>query len=341
MFSVLMVLVDKLRPSVPCLYKVIESVSLIDLLVAFAETAKIDSCTKPTFGDSLALKLSKHPVLNRLHAATVTPNDVFAEVGANFVLITGPNMSGKSTYLRQIALTQIMAQIGCFVPATLATLRISDRLFARLDKNDDIEASLSTFTLEIQEMNCILKNLTANSLVLVDEFGRATSHDEGFGICFAACEELLLSKAFTFFATHFVDLTLLSTLYPNVNSITFDIEQGSRSVVTHRIRPGTVQMQNYGIDLIARTRMPREIITEARSVANRMNALRIRQHRSMEQNSDEKVLKLRLSSELLRIGRRIDLANRTEMLDVEMLEMIRKRLKQLALDFDKILPNQH
>eukprot|EP00731_Ephydatia_muelleri_P017611 Em0010g709a len=141
----------------------------------------------------------------------------FASGESNFVIVTGPNMSGKSTYLKQIPLLQIMAQIGSFVPAEYASIRVAGEIFSRIGSDDDIETNASSFVLEMRETNFIVQNIRDCSLVVIDELGRGTSREEGVGICYAVCEQLLQTKTFTFFATHFLELTGMDNLYPNVS----------------------------------------------------------------------------------------------------------------------------
>lgn len=135
----------------------------------------------------------------------------------NFHIITGPNMSGKSTLLKQVALLQVMAQIGSYIPAEYAKFRISDKIFSRIGNNDEIETSSSTFMVEMREISYILHNKTDRSLIIIDELGRGTSCEEAVGLCFAIAEELIKSKAFTLFVTHFLELTNLENYFINVS----------------------------------------------------------------------------------------------------------------------------
>lgn len=138
-----------------------------------------------------------------------TPNDVFANEQHRFQIITGCNMSGKSTYIRMVALLQVMAQIGCFVPAEYASFPIIQQLFVRMSTDDSIEANMSTFSIEMREMAFILRNINKNSMVVVDELGRGTSTRDGLAIAIAISEALLQSEAFVWFATHFEQLSML------------------------------------------------------------------------------------------------------------------------------------
>ncbi|XP_056009857.1 mutS protein homolog 4-like isoform X2 [Ostrea edulis] len=210
-------LLGDLRNHFGCLYKLSEAVSMVDMLQSFANACTLSNYVKPEFTkDTLAIKQGRHPILERISADMPVPNNTYATEDSNFNIITGANMSGKSTYLRQVVLLQIMAQIGCFVSAEYASFRITDQIFSRIGSDDDIESNSSTFMLEMKEVNYIIQNVGHRSLIIMDELGRGTSQEEGVGICHSVCEYLLGYKAFVFFATHFMDLSQLDSLYPNV-----------------------------------------------------------------------------------------------------------------------------
>ncbi|EDO35291.1 predicted protein [Nematostella vectensis] len=217
-------LLSDIRDQIGCLYKLAELVSMLDMLVSFAHICTLSDYVRPEFTDTLAIKQGRHPILDKILHETPVPNNMYAAEGTNFLIITGPNMSGKSTYLKQIALLQVMAQIGCYVPAEYASFRLADQIFSRIGSDDDIETNSSTFMLEMKEINYIIQNASDKSLIIVDELGRGTSSEEGVGICYAVCEHLLGIKAFTFFATHFLELTTMDELYPNVENLHFEIQ---------------------------------------------------------------------------------------------------------------------
>lgn len=161
-------------------------------------------------------------------------------------------MSGKSTYLKQIALLQIMAQVGCYVPAEYASFRAADQILSRIGSDDDIETNSSTFTLEMREIHYIIQNASDKSLIVIDELGRGTSSEEGVGICFSIAETLLKRKTFTFFATHFLELTTMDSLYPNVENLhlkiqkAFSEEAASEKITyTHVVSKGKTEEKHY------------------------------------------------------------------------------------------------
>ncbi|KAH7920485.1 hypothetical protein BV22DRAFT_1198859 [Leucogyrophana mollusca] len=181
------------------LYTASEAVALVDLLWSFAHASIMRNYVRPEFTGTLALKAARHPILETVQSAgTTVPNDVYCCDSSYFQIIQGPNMSGKSTYLRQIGLLTIMAMCGCFVPAEYASFRVHDALLSRLSNDDDIEKSLSTFANEMTSSAMILGLATSSSLVLIDELGRGTSPVEGVGISHAIAEELIKHKVVTF-----------------------------------------------------------------------------------------------------------------------------------------------
>ncbi|XP_071605918.1 mutS protein homolog 4 isoform X5 [Heliangelus exortis] len=189
----------------------------------------------------------------------------------------GPNMSGKSTYLKQIALCQIMAQIGSYVPAEYCSFRIAEQIFTRIGMDDDIETNASTFMKEMKEITYIIQNANDKSLIIIDELGRGTSAEEGIGICYAVCEYLLNLKAFTLFATHFLELCHIDALYPNVENCHFEVQHvrssaGSKEKIayTYTLSKGYTEEKNYGLKAAEVSSLPSSVILDAREITNRI-----------------------------------------------------------------------
>lgn len=184
------------------LYKASEAVAILDMLWSFAHASILRNYVRPEFTGTLAIKAGRHPILESVQSAgTLVPNDVFCCEASSFQIVQGPNMSGKSTYLRQIGLLTVVAMCGCFVPAEYGSFRLHDALLTRLSNDDDIEKSLSTFANEMAASAMILGIATPNSLILIDELGRGTSPRDGVGISHAIAEELIRLKSYVFFAT--------------------------------------------------------------------------------------------------------------------------------------------
>ncbi|XP_070186875.1 mutS protein homolog 4-like [Littorina saxatilis] len=272
-------LLASVREFMSVLYNLSEIVANLDVLLAFAHACTLSSYVCPEFTDTLAIKMGRHPVLEKI--GDTVPNNTYAAEDCNFVVITGPNMSGKSTYLRQVALLQIMAQIGSFVPAEYASFRLTSHIFSRVGSDDDMETNSSTFTLEMKEMNYITQNSTNNSLIIIDELGRGTSAEEGVGICWAICEYLLKTKAFTFFVTHFKDITTMDHLYANVENYFFEVQrtfsrEGSceKITYTHVLSRGKTPEQHYGLKLAEMSTMPVDVLRDAQQLAHHLDTLR-------------------------------------------------------------------
>lgn len=303
-------LLGDLRNHFGCLYKLSEAVSMIDMLQSFAHACTLSSYVKPEFTkDTFAVKQGRHPILERITPDMPVPNNIYATEDANFNLITGANMSGKSTYLRQIVLLQIMAQIGCFIPAEYGSFRITDQIFSRIGSDDDIESNSSTFMLEMKEVNYIIQNISHRSLIIMDELGRGTSQEEGVGICHSVCEYLLRFKAFVFFATHFMDLGHLENLYPNVQNYSFMIlktfnenDQSEKVVYTHVLTKGLNKEENYGIRLAELSTLPRDVIQQAKTLANLISTKRGKQH-EVDKEMREKRIVFKLAARLVQLSR--------------------------------------
>ncbi|CAH7688090.1 muts domain V-domain-containing protein [Phakopsora pachyrhizi] len=219
LLSVLGQIFEEVKQRISSFYRLSETIALLDMLASFANVSFSQRYVRPEFTDTLAISQGRHPIKERFdpNFSEFIPNDTYATRSFSFQLITGPNMSGKSIFLRQIALMAIMAQIGSFCPADYVSFPIFDAVLTYLSKNDDIEASLSSFSSEMKTMSGILSALGVckNALIIIDELGRGTSPIEGVGLAYAFCEEIISAKTFCFFATHFTELTKILSVYPN------------------------------------------------------------------------------------------------------------------------------
>lgn len=225
----------------------------------------------------------------QLSGAQFIPNDYYATQQYCFHIVTGCNMSGKSTYIRAVALLQIMAQIGCFVPAEYAAFPIIHNIFARISMEDNIEASLSTFSVEMREMAFILQNVDDNSLAIIDELGRGTSTRDGLAIAIAMSEALIQTKASVWFATHFTDLARTLQEQPGVLNLHLAStmsrpERGlPRLQMLYKAAAGTVDdSKHYGIQLARELGLPESFIAKAEEVAQDLRSKREASRRSSE-----------------------------------------------------------
>ncbi|KAG6635996.1 hypothetical protein CIPAW_11G081300 [Carya illinoinensis] len=258
-------LLDAIREDVSLLTLLAEVLCLLDMIVnSFAHTIStkpVDRYTRPEFTDNgpMAIDAGRHPILESIHNDFI-PNNLFLSEASNMVIIMGPNMSGKSTYLQQVCLIVILAQIGCYVPAHFSTLRVVDRIFTRMGAVDNLESNSSTFMTEMKETAFVTQNVSERSLIVMDELGRATSSSDGFAIAWSCCEYLLPQKAYTIFATHMENLSELATIYPNVKILHFQ----------HQLKDGPRRVPHYGILLAEVAGLPSSVIETARSITYRI-----------------------------------------------------------------------
>ncbi len=251
-----------------------------DVLAALAEAAEAHQFVRPALSETAILRAraSRHPVLEAaLPAGAFVPNDLDLDVDDRAILIvTGPNMAGKSVYCRQAALLVVMAQVGSFVPAAEATIGITDRIFARVGAGDELAAGRSTFLVEMQETAQILHNATRRSLIILDEVGRGTSTYDGMSLAWAVVEHLHDQVgARTLFATHFHELTELAGLLPRVHNVNALVsEEGDEVVFLHRVAPGAAD-RSYGIHVAALAGIPAAVIEQARRVLAHLEAISV------------------------------------------------------------------
>ena len=195
-----------LQNNFSALHQTSEAVAALDMLCSFAQLATTQNYVRPVLSNSLVLLGARHPVVE-VRKQSYVPNDVYSgDEELRFMVVTGSNMSGKSTFIKSVALIQILAQMGCFVPATQASISICDRIFTRLSTDDKPESNLGTFSVEMTDMSVILQQATEKSLVIIDELGRGTSTKEGFSIALAMCEDLIEKGPRVLFATHFTEI---------------------------------------------------------------------------------------------------------------------------------------
>jgi DNA mismatch repair protein MutS len=244
-------------------------IAVLDVVIAFAQISQENNYTRPLVvnGKQLNIRNGRHPVVEiTQNQTTFVPNDTTFNNEEIIQIITGPNMSGKSTYLRQVALIALMAQIGCFIPADSAEIGIIDRIFTRIGAQDEIHAGQSTFMVEMTELANILHNATNMSLLLLDEIGRGTSTYDGLSIAWSVLEYLhnhptLQSK--TLFATHYHELTQLPEILPKVKNYNVAVNEfGKQIVFLHKIIEGGAD-KSYGVHVAQMAGIPPAVIQRA------------------------------------------------------------------------------
>ncbi|MBF6592947.1 MAG: DNA mismatch repair protein MutS [Thermaceae bacterium] len=245
----------------------------LDVYAALAEAAAEFGYSRPKFSHEgiLEIRSGRHPVVER--SVSFIANDLSMNAAARLLILTGPNMSGKSTYLRQTALIALLAQIGSFVPVESATLPLFDRIYTRIGASDDIAGGRSTFMVEMDELATILQHASARSLVLLDEIGRGTSTYDGLSLAWAACEHLHdTTRAYTLFATHYFELTALCNHLPGARNFHVAAKEEAEGLVFyHQVLPGPAS-QSYGLEVAKLAGVPQPILARAQAILQGLEA---------------------------------------------------------------------
>jgi DNA mismatch repair protein MutS len=268
-----------LSQSASRLIQTARAVAHLDAFLSLAEVAVREGYTRPalTKDDVLVIRDGRHPVVEKLIDSGIryVPNDTHFDPESRIHIITGPNMSGKSTYIRQVALITLMAQIGSFVPADEATIGLVDRIFARIGAQDEIHAGQSTFMVEMVETSRILSGSTGRSLIILDEVGRGTSTYDGLAIARAVIEYIHNNPRLncrTLFATHYHELTELPLILPRTRNFNVAVaEEGDTIVFLHRVLPGGAD-RSYGVHVAQLAGMPRPVVERARELLAQLEA---------------------------------------------------------------------
>lgn len=259
-------ILDQLAPSIPALQLNAVAVAQLDVLTSFAERAQALKYVAPEFvnEDGLNIVGGRHPVVEQI-AQPFIANDVVLSPYRQMLLITGPNMGGKSTFMRQTALIVLLAHCGCFVPATSAKIGQIDRIFTRIGASDDLAGGRSTFMVEMTETANILNNATSQSLVLLDEIGRGTSTFDGLSLAWACAKQLLeKNRSYTLFATHYFELTRLVEEFKQVANVHLDAAEHENGIVfLHHVQEGAAN-QSYGLQVAQLAGIPKSVVAAAK-----------------------------------------------------------------------------
>lgn len=267
-------LLNQIKVYLPKLHDLSNALSTIDALYALAEVSSENGYTRPQFhnGHSIHMSEARHPILDRMMKTTrYVSNDLSMEEHNDILMITGPNMGGKSTYMRQTVLLVIMAQIGCFVPAKKAEMPIFDQIFTRIGASDDIMSGQSTFMVEMIEANNALQNATANSLILFDEIGRGTSTYDGMALAQAMIEYIMRNiKAKTLFSTHYHELTEMAEKNPSIRNVHVDVhEEDDKVTFLYRVIDGKAD-KSYGINVARLAHLPSSVLDRAKQILDNL-----------------------------------------------------------------------
>lgn len=315
-----------------------DALARLDVLAGFAHLAIERGYRRPVITQDNVLHIvnGKHPVLAEALGSEFVPNDVHIEADKDrLLIITGPNMSGKSTYIRQTALLVLLAQTGCFIPAEEATIGIVDRIFTRVGAADEIAAGLSTFMVEMIEVANILNNATSRSLVILDEVGRGTSTYDGLALAWAVCEHIAMRiKCRTLFATHYHELTELEGLIDGVANLNVAVREWADEVVfLHKIVPGGTD-RSYGVHVARLAGVPKDVIERAKEILPRLQA-HLAEGLNMpelakraKKLADQMILFADPASVIAQKIKEIDLNSITPLEALEYLKQFKQRLEQ-------------
>ena len=268
-------LLDRLVGELGALKRLAAALALVDVLANLAERAVSLRYVRPELGDAPGLRIEggRHPVVERVIEEPFVPNDLELTGARRMLVITGPNMGGKSTYMRQAALILVLASIGSYVPANRAVIGPFDRIFTRIGASDDLAGGRSTFMVEMTEAAVILNSATDRSLVLMDEIGRGTSTYDGLSLAWACAGHIAKSlRAFTLFATHYFELTELADEFPSVANVHLDATEHADGIVfLHAVKPGPAS-RSYGLAVARKAGVPKAVIEAARGYLEKLEA---------------------------------------------------------------------
>ncbi|MHC4647813.1 MAG: DNA mismatch repair protein MutS, partial [Planctomycetota bacterium] len=320
------------------LQKLADTVAQCDCLAALAHVAKRRNYVRPrmTGGGELVIVEGRHPVLAESLGSEFVPNDI--ELGGkagDCLIVTGPNMSGKSTYIRQAALLALMAQTGSFIPAKDATIGLVDRIFTRVGASDELVRGQSTFMVEMTETANIINNATSKSLVILDEVGRGTSTYDGLALAWAITEHIAgRLKCRTLFATHYHELTELAELFGNVKNCNVAVREWMDEVVfLHKILPGGTD-KSYGIHVAKLAGVPKSILERSKEILEELESTfvkeatgeRLAKHKTKEPDADS--LFVQKHKSVLEKLASTDINNLTPIEAINLLNRVRKELEQ-------------
>ena len=257
---------DEIRKHIPKLQEVAKTISEIDVLLSFAIVSEENNYVRPilTTDNVLNIKDNRHAVVEKVLDTEYVPNDIIMDKNTNILLITGPNMAGKSTYMRELAITVIMAQIGCFVPSSSSTQMVFDSIYTRIGASDDLVSGKSTFMVEMNEANNAVTNATEKSLVLFDELGRGTATYDGIALAQAIIEYIHDNiHCKMLFSTHYHELTTLDKKLKNLKNVHVSAyEEDGKITFLHKIKDGSVD-KSYGIHVARLAELPSKLIKRA------------------------------------------------------------------------------
>ena len=330
---------ETLTQNVKRLQRTAEAVSTLDVLISFAKVAEDMNYCKPTINNQgiIDIKEGRHPVIEKmLPTGEFIPNDTYLDTDENRLsIITGPNMAGKSTYMRQVALISLMAQVGSFVPAESATIGIVDKIFTRVGASDDLSMGQSTFMVEMMEVANILKDATKNSLVILDEIGRGTSTYDGLSIAWAVAEYIADKEkcgAKTLFATHYHEMTALEEKLSGIKNYSIAVKEKGEDIIFLRkiVKGGTDE--SYGIHVARLAGVPKDVTKRANEILKTLERKSILRDQKAEKQDKKQVEGQydMYNFKLAEIAHELDLVNLNELTPIDALNTLVKIKEKMA-----------
>ena len=270
-YQLFMQIREEVRKYITKIQLISKTLAEIDMMVSLTTVAEENNYVRPviTLEKTVQIKDGRHPLVEKVSKKDYVPNDIIMGKDTNILLITGPNMAGKSTYMRQLAIIVIMAQIGSYVPCKSCVIPVFDKIFTRIGASDDLVSGESTFMVEMKEANIAISDATENSLILFDELGRGTATYDGMSLAQAILEYIHDKiKAKTLFSTHYHELTSLALDLSNLKNVHVSaIEEKGNITFLHKVKNGAVD-KSYGIHVASLAKLPNSLIERARDILN-------------------------------------------------------------------------
>lgn len=321
---------DKIKEYIPRLQKIAKTISEIDVLQSFSTVAEENNYIRPVLTDEKVIDIreNRHAVVEKVLNSEYVSNDIIMDKDTNILLITGPNMAGKSTYMRQLAITVIMAQIGCFVPAKSAMLPVFDAIYTRIGASDDLVSGESTFMVEMKEANDAISNATKNSLLLFDELGRGTATFDGMALAQSIIEYIhdhIGCK--TIFSTHYHELTDLEKTQKNLKNIHVSAKEENGTVTfLHKIKMGSVD-KSYGIHVARLANLPDVLIKRANDILSVYESKEKKRDIKIQESFPIDLLIPKEESNIEKKIKEIDVTNTTPMQALNILYELKNEIK--------------
>ena len=330
---------EEIAQNVKRMQKTAEAISSLDLLTSFAQVAEEMNYCKPTINKDgiLNIKEGRHPVIEKmLSSGEFVSNDTYLDTDQNrLAVITGPNMAGKSTYMRQVALITLMAQVGSFVPATEATIGVVDKIFTRVGASDDLSMGQSTFMVEMMEVASILKEATKNSLVILDEIGRGTSTYDGLSIAWAVAEYIADKEkcgAKTLFATHYHEMTTLEKEGNGIKNYSIAVKEKGEDIIFLRkiIEGGTDE--SYGVHVAKLAGVPKDVTKRANEILKSLERKSVLKDKKPEKEDKKKVEGQfdMFNYKLAEVAHELDMVNLNELTPIDALNTLVRIKEKMA-----------